>query len=229
MKVLVIEDAHEVMESIALCVAMRWPACTILCAPDGRTGLRLVQEESPDLVTLDLLLPDVSGVDLLGEIRRFSDIPVLILSAVGDEADRIRGLERGADDYLVKPFSHTELLARIHAILRRTQGLEPWKQEGVVSGGDISIDLTSGRAYVHGQEAEFSATEWKLLSYLVRNAGKVMTPQSLAANVWGLDFVESSTIKMCVRRLRQKLGDDTHAPHIIRSHRRRGYSFELKR
>ncbi len=229
MKVLVIEDAEEVVESIKLCISIRWPECTILSTPNGKTGLRLLETESPDVIILDLALMDGYGLDVLKEIRRFSDVPVLIVSVKADEMSRVKGLEYGADDYIVKPFSHTELLARIRAVLRRAHMPELWKDEGVIKAGRVTIDLAAGRVYVDGKETEFSATEWKLLSYLARNAGKVIPAQALAVNVWGLNYVESSTIKMCIRRLRQKLGEDTQSPRIIRSFRGRGYSFELAR
>ncbi len=229
MKVLVIEDAEEVVESIKICISIRWPECQILSTPKGKEGLALLERESPDVVILDLALLDGYGMDVLKEIRKFSDVPVLIVSVKSDEVSRVKGLEYGADDYIVKPFSHTELLARIRAVLRRAHMPELWKDEGVVSRGNLSIDLASGRAYVEGSEAQFSATEWKLLAYLARNAGKIIPAQALATNVWGLSYVESSTIKMCVRRLRQKLGDDTKSPRIIRSYRGRGYSFEMGR
>ena len=229
LKLLIIEDSEEMRDSIILCVSMRWPEWQILSATDGKTGIEKVTAEKPDLVILDLALPDCHGFSVLGEIRKYSDLPVLIVSVKTDLVDRVRGLEYGADDYVAKPFSHTELLARIRSVLRRSHKLESRKEEKVVTGGNVSIDLAAGRAYVGGKETEFSALEWKLLSFLVENAGRVMAPPALAANVWGMNFVENSTIKMCVRRLRQKLGDDTQSPHIIRSYRRRGYSFELKR
>lgn len=227
MKVLVIEDAPEVVESIKLCLSIRWPECVVLSTPNGSTGTRMVETESPDVIILDLALLDGYGMDVLKEIRTFSDTPVLIVSVKADETSRVKGLEYGADDYIVKPFSHTELLARIRAVLRRAHMPELWKDQGVIKLGSASIDMASGRGHVGGVETEFSATEWKLLSYLVRNAGKIISPQALAVNVWGLNFVESSTIKMCIRRLRKKLGDDTQSPRIIRSFRGRGYSLEL--
>jgi len=228
-KVLVIEDAQEVVESIKLCLSIRWPECVVLSTPNGRTGVKMLESESPDAVILDLALLDGYGMDFLKEIRTFSDTPVLIVSAKADEMSRVKGLEYGADDYIVKPFSHTELLARIRAVLRRAHMPTLWKDEGVVKVGRASIDMAAGRAHVDGAETEFSATEWKLLSYFVRNAGKVISPQALALNVWGLNYVESSTIKMCVRRLRKKLGDNTQSPRIIRSFRGRGYSLEVDR
>ena len=229
MKVLIVEDAAEVVESIKLCISIRWPDCVMLTTARGREALTLVERESPDLVILDLALLDGNGMDVLKDIRRFSDVPVLIVSATADEVSRVKGLELGADDYIVKPFSHTELLARMRATLRRAHMPELWKDEGVVTGDKISIDLAAGRVYVDGSEAQFSATEWKLLAYLVRNAGKVISTRALTQNVWGLNFVENSTIKMCVRRVRLKLGDNTQSPRIIRSYRGRGYAFELKK
>ena len=229
MKVLIVEDAAEVVESIKLCISIRWPDCVMLTTARGREASTLVERESPDLVILDLALLDGNGMDVLKDIRRFSDVPVLIVSATADEVSRVKGLELGADDYIVKPFSHTELLARIRATLRRAHMPELWKDEGVVTGDKISIDLAAGRVYVDGSEAQFSATEWKLLAYLVRNAGKVISTRALTQNVWGLNFVENSTIKMCVRRVRLKLGDNTQSPRIIRSYRGRGYAFELKK
>ena len=228
-KVLVIEDAEEVVESIHLCISMRWPDCRFHSTPYGKTGLQLLEHETPDVVVLDLALADGNGMDVLRSIRKISDVPVLIVSARADEVSRVKGLEEGADDYIAKPFSHTELLARIHAVLRRAHMPEMWKDQGVVQADGLTIDLAAGRVYVGGVETIFSATEWKLLAYLVRNAGKVIPAQALAINVWGLTYVESSTIKMCIRRIRQKLQDDTQAPRLIRSYRGRGYSFELKR
>jgi len=227
--VLIVEDAAEVVESIRLCISLRWPDCVTLTTPQGNEALRLLESESPDLVVLDLALLDGHGLDFLKEIRSFSDVPVLIVSAAADEVSRVRGLELGADDYLMKPFSHAELLARIRAVLRRAHMPELWKDEGVVTGETISIDLAAGRVYINGTEAPFSATEWKLLAYLARNEGKVISTRALAQNVWGLNYVENSTIKMCIRRVRLKLGDNTQSPRIIRSYRGRGYSFELPR
>lgn len=229
MTVLIVEDAAEVVESIRLCISLRWPDCVTLTTPQGNEALRLLESESPDLVVLDLALLDGHGLDFLKEIRSFSDVPVLIVSAAADEVSRVRGLELGADDYLMKPFSHAELLARIRAVLRRAHMPELWKDEGVVTGETISIDLAAGRVYINGTEAPFSATEWKLLAYLARNEGKVISTRALAQNVWGLNYVENSTIKMCIRRVRLKLGDNTQSPRIIRSYRGRGYSFELPR
>lgn len=227
MKVVIIEDTEEIVESIKLCIAIRWPDCVVLSTARAKEGVRLVQSISPDVVILDLVLPDGHGLDVLKDIRAWSEVPVVIVSVKGDELSRVKGLEMGADDFIAKPFSHTELLARLRAVLRRTRMPSLWQDAGVVTGRNLTIDLGSGRAFVDGQETELSATEWKLLIFLARNEGRIMTPEMLASKVWGVNFVEPSTIKMCIRRLRMKLGDNTQAPRIIRSHRGRRYSFEL--
>jgi DNA-binding response OmpR family regulator len=226
MKVVVIDDAGEVVDGIRLCVSNRWPDCTVLSAPDGKSGLRLVETEGPDVVVLDLVLVDGSGLDLLREMRAVSDVPVITVTARGDEMSCVKSLEYGADDCIARPFSDAELLARMRAVLRRSHARDLNGDQRVVRAGRLTIDLESGRAQVDGAETELSATEWKLLSFLIRNAGKVLSTQVLAVNVWGRTYVEASAIKMCVRRLRIKLRDDMEAPRIIRSFRGRGYSFE---
>jgi DNA-binding response OmpR family regulator len=168
-------------------------------------------------------------MDALQDLRRTYWTPVIIVSGRSDEITRIRGLEEGADDYIVKPFSHTELLARINAVLRRVGKNN--NQEGpiVVAGRDLVIDHEKRRLDVDGQPVDLTNTEWALLAYLVRNEGKTISTQALATAVWGSSYVEGSAIRMCIRRLRLKLGDDTHNPEIIRSHRGVGYSFDPSR
>lgn len=226
MKVLVIEDAPEIVESIQLCVSIRWPESTVVSTARGAPGVQMVETESPDIVMLDLTLPDTDGLDVLKEIRAFSLVPVLIVTARGDETNRVKGLEMGADDYIVKPFSHTELLARMRAVLRRTHMPQLWNNEGVVSSRGLAVDLGTRRVFLNGSEVELTPLEWNLLSYLTRNRGKIISPQVLAERVWGSDEMETSAIKMCVRRLRSKLGGDAATSGMIRNHRGRGYSFE---
>ncbi len=229
MKALIMEDAEEIVESIRLCLLIRWPHCAIRATGTVAQGLELVREESPDVVLLDIGLHDGSGLDALNAIRSFSAVPVIIVSAMADLSSRARGLEMGADDYIAKPFGHTELLARVHAVLRRAgrQGVAP--EERPITGGRLSIDLTAGRVHVDGSERQLSDIEWKLLTFLARNQGRIIPLESVARNVWGSEFVEQAAIRMCVHRLRQKLGDDTRAPRILVSHRGRGYSFEVPR
>lgn len=229
MKVVIIEDADEVVESIKLCISIRWPEAVSSSTPRGKDGLLLIEREKPDVVILDISLLDGHGLDVLKDIRKFSDVPVIIVSVKADEVSRVKGLELGADDYITKPFSHTELLARIRAVLRRTNMPHLWGDEGIVKSRSLTVDMAAGRVYIENDEVELTATEWKLLQYLVRNENKVIPMEVLARMVWGLNFVEKSTIKMCIRRVRMKIGDDTKSPKLIRSHRGRGYSLELPR
>ncbi len=179
------------------------------------------------MVILDLGLPDVDGLNVLQEVRRFSAVPVIIVTARADEAARINGLELGADDYMVKPFYYTELLARIKAVLRRTRTPEFWSNEATVAGNGLLIDFKKGILKVNGREVKLTLTEWNLLSYLVRNQGKLVPHQVLAEKVWGAEFRNDPAIRMCVRRLRMKLGDDPQSPRIIHSHRGIGYRFVI--
>jgi two-component system KDP operon response regulator KdpE len=227
MKVLVIEDTPEVVATIRVCLTMRWPDVTVLSTERGRDAPELVESLSPDMVILDLGLPDMDGLDVLHEIRRFSDLPLMIVTARGDETARVTGLELGADDYIVKPFSYTELMARAKAVLRRTYMPELRHDEGIVAGAGLSIDVAGRRLIVEGHEVSLTPTEWRLLACLVRNQGRVVSHQVLAERVWGTDFLNDSAIKMCVRRLRVKLGQYLQAPAIIRTHRGMGYSFAV--
>ncbi len=225
MKVLVVEDSAEMVDTITLCFTIRWPDTRVIATSRGGEVAGLVASEAPDVVALDLGLPDTDGLQVLGEVRKFSDVPVIIVTARGEEMARVKGLEMGADDYIVKPFSHTELLARVRAILRRTQKPELWKDEGMVTGMGFMVDLTGRRVMVSGKEVNLTPTEWDLLSYLVRNEGRIIPTETLAEKVWNTASMGKSAITMCVRRLRLKLGDDPQKPHIIRSHRGMGYSF----
>lgn len=225
MKLLVVEDAPETVDIIQLWVNMRWPDAIVVSTESGFKGTSLVALEAPDIVILDLGLPDMDGLDVLKEIRRDSDVPVVIVTARDEEAAIVKGLEIGADDYIVKPFSHGELVARIRAVLRRTRMPELRGDERIISRPGLAIDLARQRLLVEGREVNLTRTEWKLLSYLVRNEGRVASYRVLAERVWGTDYLSNSAVKMCVRRLRMKLGHDARSLRIIVSHWGIGYSF----
>ena len=201
----------------------------MLSAEKGSEALDMVESQTPDIVILDLGLPDMDGLEVLREIRRFSDLPVIIVTGRKEETMKVSGLEMGADDYIVNPFSHTELMARAKAVLRRSHMPELRQDQGVVNGRGISIDLAACRLVVHGREVSLTPTEWKLLSFLVRNQGRVMSHRVLAEKVWGTEFLDSSAIKMCVRRLRLKLDDLNKVSSLMRTHRGLGYSFAMPR
>ena len=225
MKVLIVEDADEVIETITLLFSIRWPDCSVKSTYRGEDAPRLVEIESPDVVILDLGLPDRNGLDVLKEIRGFSDTPVIIVTANQDEVDRVRGLELGADDFIIKPFPHTELLARVKAVLRRAHMPQLRRDEGILTLPGLVIDFSERRLlFDHGEEIFLTPTEWNFLYYLGRNRGRVIPYASLAENVWGTQFVTPSSIKAAVYRLRQKLRDNGRTPKLIRSHAGIGYS-----
>ena len=224
-KVLGIDDSPDVVEIIGLCFRMRWPDSTVISTGSGREAAGLVETGAPDIVVLDLALPDMKGVRVLEEIRSFSDLPVIIVSADQKETAKITALEMGADDYLTKPFSPTELMARAKAVLRRTHMPELRDDGGIVRSDGISIDLSRRRMLIDEQEISLTPTEWRLLTYLVRNEGRVISHRVLAEKVWLSEYTTGSAIKMCVRRLRHKIGDAGHCSVMIRTHRGMGYSF----
>lgn len=225
MKVLVIDDFPEVVEIIGLCFRMRWPDATLISTGSGREAVGLVETAAPDIVILDMALPDIQGVRVLKEIRKFSDLPVIVVSGDPDETAKITALEMGADDYLTKPFSPTELMARAKAVLRRTHMPELRDDSGIVRGDGISIDLYRRRMLIDEQEISLTHTEWRLLTYLARNEGRVISHRVLAEKVWHSEYTSGSAIKMCVRRLRHKIGDAGNRTTMIRTHRGMGYSF----
>jgi DNA-binding response OmpR family regulator len=226
---LVVEDAPEVVECIRLCVSLRWPQIAVNSTSQGAEGIRLAMTEAPDIVILDVGLPDMEGFEVLQEIRSFSDVPVAIVTVRGDEVSKVKGLELGADDYIVKPFSHTELLARINALLRRSHMPHLRENGGIVTGKGLHVDLAGRRVFVDGRDVELTSLEWNLLAYLIRNEGRVIPHEVLAERVWRTQYIGRAAIKMCIRRLRAKLGDEGDSPVTIRSHRGRGYSLAITR
>ena len=180
----------------------------------------------PDLILLDLMLPDGSGFDVCREVRRDSQVPIIMLTARGDEADRVIGLELGADDYVVKPFSARELIARIRAVLRRTATTHAASTEEVAELGDIRIDRARRTASVGGEQLELSRKEFDLLRLLVDNAGTVVTRERLIDEVWDTNwFGSTKTLDVHVSALRKKLGDDPSTPRYIHTVRGVGFRF----
>jgi two-component system KDP operon response regulator KdpE len=223
-KVLIVEDTTAVAEVVEMCFAMRWPGVEVFKLAVGAGAAELVQREHPDVVMLDLGLPDMDGQQVLSRIREFSQVPVLILTGEDTEATRVRGLEGGADDYIVKPFSHIELLARVRAVLRRSGAAQDAPAPaGPVSVGPLTVDVEGRMATVHGAPAHLTPTEWNLLTFFLRNRGRVVTHEVLAERVWGSAHVDRTVIKAAVRRLRAKLGDESATPTLIHTHRGTGY------
>jgi two-component system KDP operon response regulator KdpE len=225
-KVLVVDDAPEIVESVRLGFAVQWREVDVLSAGTGRQALELVESESPDLVLLDIGLPDVDGYKVLEELRFFSDVPVVMLTARDDTIDKVKGLELGADDYVTKPFNHLELLARIKAVLRRLDMPPPKSRAPSFRSGDLEMDFDAQEVRLRGEAVQLTPTEYKLLYHLVRNAGRTLPHGTLLAKVWGREYLdEVDYLRVYVRRLRDKLGDNPEKPLYIRTERGLGYRF----
>jgi DNA-binding response OmpR family regulator len=225
MKVLVVDDEPDVIEVVILCFGLRWPEADVISAKSGEEALRALEQDPPDLVLLDIVLPGIDGFEVCQEIRRISDVPIVMVSARDSEVDKVRGLEMGADDYITKPFSHLELLARVRAVLRRYQNQLPAVGETFESG-DLRVDYASRQVTVGGKLVRLTPTEYSLLFHLTRNAGRVLPHHTLLAKVWGREYTdEIDYLKVYIRRLRQKLeGDPENIGQII-SERGVGYKF----
>jgi len=200
----------------------------VAVAGDGEEALLLVDERLPDLIVLDWMLPKVSGIEVCRRLRQRNEtrnVPIIMLTARGEETDRVRGLDTGADDYVVKPFSMTELTARIRAVLRR---IRPGLAEDRVRRGDLLIDRVAHRVKRAGAEVHLGPTEFRLLDYLMQHPGRVFSREQLLDAVWGSDvYVEARTVDVHIGRLRKALGvSETDDP--IRTVRSAGYSLDLE-
>jgi two-component system KDP operon response regulator KdpE len=226
MKVLVIEDDSGIIEVVSLCFQLRWSGTTVISAANGHKGVELVETESPDVVILDIGLPDMDGYQVLREIRRFSDVPVLMLTVRGEDTDVAKGLELGADDYITKPFSHIELIARVQAVLRRSQGIGVTDEERPFISGKLSVDFARNEVLLNGQSIKLTSTERKLLYHLIRNEGRILSHESLLGKVWGDNYVDArDLLRVHIQHLRQKLEDNSEMPTIITTEHGIGYKF----
>ena len=223
-KVLVVEDEDALATLLEYNLAKE--GYDISLAPDGEEALLRVDEEAPDLVILDWMLPKVSGIEVCRRLRqgpKTRNIPIIMLTARGEETDRIRGLDTGADDYVVKPFSMTELTARVRAVLRR---IRPGLTEDVARYGDIVIDRVAHRVRRSGKEVHLGPTEFRLLDHFMRHPGRVFSREQLLDSVWGSEiYVEARTVDVHIGRLRKALGVEGADP--IRTVRSAGYSLDL--
>jgi len=213
MKILIIEDDVQIVEAITLAFQIRWPEAKVIPTQQGEKGIDLVELEKPDIVILDLGLPDINGYDVLKQIRMFSDIPILILTARTEESDIVKGLEWGADDYMIKPFRQLELLSRIKALTRRRTSPD---NETPLCVGAIVFNPSTGQLISNSKEVNITPTEGRILQHLMRNAGQVVTHSSLADAVWGEDYPGAvDSLKVYIRRLREKLEAEPQEPQLI--------------
>lgn len=205
--VLVVDDDIRVLRMLQRMLELE--GYRVLTASDGEVALNLLlDEETPDLVLLDIMMPDMDGYTVCRHIREFSQVPIIMVTAKGNDEEKIQGLNAGADDYVTKPFSASELAARVRAVLRRAK-LRDELTEPAFYFHDLVIDFTRHRVSLHGQDINLTATEYKLLSYLARNADRVLTPDQILETVWGEQYGgDTHLLQVNVARLRQKLGDN---------------------
>ena len=227
-RILIIEDDHDIVELVRYNLANE--GFQVLAAFDGGSGLAALKKSPPDLLLLDLMLPKLSGLDICREIRRdesLNRLPILMLTARGDEADRVVGLEMGADDYVTKPFSPRELLARVKALLRRAE--PPADSPRTIEVGKLAIDPASYRVSCGGKPVPLSTLEFRLLYYLASRPNRVFTRDQLLDAVWGTDrFVTPRSVDVYVRRLREKIEVDPENPLHVKTVRGAGYLFETR-
>ncbi|MFO8009539.1 MAG: response regulator transcription factor [Dehalococcoidia bacterium] len=224
MKVAIIEDDPEIVEAVSLCFDLRWPDVKVASASEGGEGLNLIEREEPDIVIVDIGLPDIDGFEVCRRVRFFSDVPLIILTAKDQEFDKVKGLELGADDYITKPFSHVELLARVKAVLRRAAVSHIEADQGHLQLGRLRVDFHTREVWVEDEKVRLTPTEYSLLKLMAKNAGRVMTHQMLLEGVWGPEYIDSTDyLKVYVQRLRTKLRDNHQQPEMILSERGVGY------
>ena len=220
-RVLIVEDEDSISEPLAY--MLRSEGFEVSVADNGPAGLTAFDREGADLVLLDLMLPGMSGTEVCRELRTRSAVPVIMLTARDTEVDKVVGLELGADDYVTKPFSHRELVARIRAVLRR-QGAAPAAEESALEVGPIRMDVDRHLVTVEGQPISLPLKEFDLLELLMRNAGRVLTRGQLIDRVWGSDYVgDTKTLDVHVKRLRAKIESDPGSPRHLVTVRGLGY------
>jgi DNA-binding response OmpR family regulator len=214
-QILIVDDEPRYLRLLE--ANLRTEKYDVIKAQDGLEAIEVFSANPVDLVLLDIMMPKLDGFETLQRIRQFSNVPVVILTAKGEEQDRVRGLDLGADDYLVKPFSATELLARVRAVLRRAKVSHDSTQARFFSHGALKIDFARAEVWRSGQPISLSATEYRLLLQFAHNVGKVLSTEELLGNVWGPEYKnDKEVLWVSIARLRQKLEEEPHTPrHVV--------------
>ncbi|HLI09569.1 MAG TPA: response regulator transcription factor [Ktedonobacteraceae bacterium] len=215
--VLTADDDPQLLRLIAR--NLQFEGYDVLAVSDGQQALEQIESHSPDVVLLDVMMPKMDGFTVCQRVREFSTVPIIIVTARGQDQDKIRGLDLGADDYLTKPFSVDELLARVRAVLRRSQFSASEQSQNMrktVTIGDLTIDYTQHLATMKGQEIPLTPIEYRILAYLAQNAGRVVTQDMLLEHVWGSEYIgESHMLQVNVNRLRRKLEPEPGSPRYL--------------
>ena len=221
MKVLIMENDKGIVEAVSLAFQIRWPEAKLISTNLGERGIELVETDNPDVVILDLGLDDISGFEVLKRIRLFSTVPILILTVRSDEADVIKGLEWGADDYVIKPFRQLELLSRIRALTRRRGTLV---EKMPLVCGQLRFEPSSAQLFCGEKEINLTRTESSILYRLMEKVGQVVTHSELAESVWGENYPDAvASLKVYIRRLREKIEVDPSHPQLILTKAGMGY------
>ncbi len=227
MKLLIIDNDPEVVESVELTVGMIWPKATTLFASSGDAGIDAVDSEGPNLVVLEVDLPDLDGFRVCREVRRFSDVPIIMLTERDKEADIVRGLDAGADDYIAKPLDSIVFVARVKAVLRRAD-LTISFEDKAFEYGDLKVDFGTSEVTLGGDRVNLTPTEYRLLCQLIKNAGKIVSSRTLLGLVWGRERLEETNyLKVHIKHLRHKLKEDAAAFKYIFTERNVGYGFAV--
>ncbi len=225
MKALLIEDERKIIDAIKVAFEFRWPDAELVDSTTGKRGIEMVKSEAPDIVILDLNLPDISGYEVLKALRQFSSVPVIILTVRSDDEDMLKGLEYGADDYITKPFNYMNLLARIRAVLRRTETIPFQGGHDKSINPRLTIDFVNQKVKVDNRSVALTPVEYHLLAFLVRNKDQILPYDRIMDEVWGRGYEDNNeNIRIVVRRLREKLGDTP--PNMILNQRGTGYMFK---
>ena len=227
-KVLVVDDEKLIVKGIRF--SLEQDGMEVDCAYDGEEAFQMAKENEYDMILLDVMLPKMNGFEVCQAIREFSDMPIVMLTAKGDDMDKILGLEYGADDYITKPFNILEVKARIKAIMRRTSPVKPKAvNESVVEKGDLRLDCDSRRLFVMGKEVNLTAREFELLELFVKNENKVYSRENLLSIIWGKDYPgDVRTVDVHVRRLREKIESNPSEPKYVHTKWGVGYYYNQK-
>ena len=225
-KILVVEDEDSVLDPLEL--LLNKEGFAVVTAKTGKEALEKFDNAGADLILLDLMIPEVSGTEVCRQIRSKSQVPIIMLTAKDTEVDKVVGLELGADDYVVKPYSKAELVARIKAVLRRGSSSNATTGATLLTAGPVEIDVESHKVKVLGNYVSFPLKEFELLEFLVRNSGRVLTRTQLIDRIWGSDyFGDTKTLDVHIKRLRAKIEKDPANPVYILTIRGLGYKFEI--
>lgn len=223
--VLVVDDEYRYVRAVQINLTAR--GYQVLTAQDGQTAMELVVSEDPDLVILDVRMPGMDGYEVCRLIREFSTVPIIMLTAMAEDTDKVKGLDIGADDYVTKPFSAEELIARVRAVLRRVEISRPMDSDPVFEAGDLRVDFFQHRVFAGNREVDLTSTEYRLLCELAQHSRQVLSPAHLLDQVWGRKYEgENRVLRQAIHRLRHKIEPDPQNPQYIQTEPGAGYFLE---